>query len=137
MTQLNSYAISGNPDSFRHGAAAFRNARDWAKGQRDKFINDANNKAQGMSTQDVSETSSSQATVSAVAGVSLESDTSADELALDEGYAFDVSRKRLRRTPSRSASRRGRRREEDATDPARRSATLGHSLSRLRGRNQG
>lgn len=88
-----------------------------------------------MSTQEVSGTTrSSQATVSAV---SPESDTSADELALDEGYAFDASRKRLRRTPSRSASRRGRRHEEGANDLVRRSTTQGQSSSRLRGHNQG
>lgn len=45
MTQLNSFALTGNPDSFRHGAGALRNARDWAKAKREELIAAANRKA--------------------------------------------------------------------------------------------
>ncbi|GAO14633.1 hypothetical protein UVI_02009150 [Ustilaginoidea virens] len=43
MTQINAYALTGNRDSFRQGVAAYRNARDWAKQQRDEAITQANN----------------------------------------------------------------------------------------------
>lgn len=35
---------NGNPDSFRDGATAFRNARDWAKEKREELIAAANSK---------------------------------------------------------------------------------------------
>ena len=41
-TQLNSWSITGNSRTFREGAAAYRNARDWAKEQRDQAIERAN-----------------------------------------------------------------------------------------------
>ena len=37
--------MTSNPDSFRKGATAFRNARDWAQEQRDGFISAANERA--------------------------------------------------------------------------------------------
>ena len=45
MTQINSWAMTGNADTFRQGARAYRNARDWAKQQRDEAINRANERA--------------------------------------------------------------------------------------------
>ncbi|KAM5437939.1 hypothetical protein McanMca71_002161 [Microsporum canis] len=42
MTQLNAWSMVGNADGFRHGASAYRNARDWAKEQRDNHIKSAN-----------------------------------------------------------------------------------------------
>ncbi|KAK1048043.1 hypothetical protein LTR74_017619 [Friedmanniomyces endolithicus] len=38
MTQLHSYAMMGNANSFRQGATAFRNSRDLSKEYRDRFI---------------------------------------------------------------------------------------------------
>lgn len=38
MTQLGSWALTGSGGQFREGARAFRNARDWAKEQRNKII---------------------------------------------------------------------------------------------------
>ncbi len=38
ITQVYSWALDGDADKFREGAAAFRNARDWAQEQRDAFI---------------------------------------------------------------------------------------------------
>ena len=65
MTQLRSFAMTDSPDTFRQGASALRNARDWANEQRQELMKAANNK--------MTETHSS----------ALESDTSTDELALD------------------------------------------------------
>ncbi|KAF3484297.1 uncharacterized protein GIQ15_03621 [Arthroderma uncinatum] len=42
MTQLNAWSMVGNADGFRHGASAYRNARDWAKEQRDDLIKSVN-----------------------------------------------------------------------------------------------
>jgi hypothetical protein len=45
MTQVNAWSMTGNPETFRKGAAAYRNARDWAKEQRDEAIKQANERA--------------------------------------------------------------------------------------------
>ena len=44
MTQLNTWGMTGNLDTFRQGASAYRNARDWAKEQRDEAIRLANDR---------------------------------------------------------------------------------------------
>ncbi len=38
MAQLTAFAMTANAGTFRKGAAAFRNAQDWAKERRDEFI---------------------------------------------------------------------------------------------------
>ncbi|KAI9675677.1 MAG: hypothetical protein M1817_001044 [Caeruleum heppii] len=45
MTQLKGWAMTSDPETFRKGAAAYRNARDWAKEQRDQAIRRANERA--------------------------------------------------------------------------------------------
>jgi hypothetical protein len=45
MTQLRSFSMTDNPDTFREGATWYRNGRDWAKEQRDDAIRRANEKA--------------------------------------------------------------------------------------------
>ena len=45
MTKINSFAMTGNPDSFRQGAGALRNARGWAKEKREELMAAANGKA--------------------------------------------------------------------------------------------
>ena len=45
MTQINTWGMTGNSKTFREGAAAFRNGRDWANEQREKAIADANKMA--------------------------------------------------------------------------------------------
>ncbi|KAI2603702.1 hypothetical protein GGR54DRAFT_459140 [Hypoxylon sp. NC1633] len=42
MTLVNSWSMKGNASQFRQGAAAYRNARDWATQMRDEAINKAN-----------------------------------------------------------------------------------------------
>jgi hypothetical protein len=45
MTQLNTWGMTGNAETFRQGATAYRNARDWTKEQRDEAIKQANERA--------------------------------------------------------------------------------------------
>ncbi|OAL34115.1 hypothetical protein AYO20_06570 [Fonsecaea nubica] len=47
MHRLRSFAMNDTPETFRHGAAAYRNARDWAKEQRDQAIEQANARVNG------------------------------------------------------------------------------------------
>ena len=42
MNQINTYGMTGSADAFRAGAAAYRNARDYAKTERDSAILQAN-----------------------------------------------------------------------------------------------
>ncbi|KAK2742687.1 hypothetical protein FQN57_005142 [Myotisia sp. PD_48] len=42
MTQLRSFAMTDNRETFQQGASAYRNLRDWAKEQRNEFIEAAN-----------------------------------------------------------------------------------------------
>ncbi|GJN78606.1 hypothetical protein PLIIFM63780_002115 [Purpureocillium lilacinum] len=45
MTQIDGWQLTGNINSFRHGATAFRNARDMAERYRGAFIQAANTRA--------------------------------------------------------------------------------------------
>jgi hypothetical protein len=45
MSQLNTWGMTGNIQTFRQGATAYRNARDWAKEQREEAIRRANKRA--------------------------------------------------------------------------------------------
>ena len=45
MHQINTYGMTGNPETFRQGATAFRNLRDWTEEQRNAAIARANEKA--------------------------------------------------------------------------------------------
>ena len=45
MTQVNAYAMTNDRDTCAEGLKAFRNAREWTKKQRDKFIKAANERA--------------------------------------------------------------------------------------------
>ncbi|KAF3898057.1 hypothetical protein GY631_0012 [Trichophyton interdigitale] len=42
MTQVNAWSMTGNIETFRQGASAYRNALDWAEEQREKIIEAAN-----------------------------------------------------------------------------------------------
>ncbi|CAG9946340.1 unnamed protein product [Clonostachys rosea f. rosea IK726] len=50
MTQVDGWHMTGNIESFRRGATAFRNARDLAKQHRDNFIQAANTRAPQLET---------------------------------------------------------------------------------------
>ncbi|CAG9945337.1 unnamed protein product [Clonostachys rosea f. rosea IK726] len=94
MTQLKGWSMTSDVDTFRQGAAAYRNGKDWAKQQRDEAIAQANKVTllpaavqplqTGAPSEDVSETTTSRTTSS---GINLTShqttDMSEDELSLD------------------------------------------------------
>ena len=91
MSQLDSYALTGNVNNFRQGVGAFRNARDLAREERDILIDQANAVARAQSADTMSfNDSNSQETVTSLRGRLIDSDTSADELALD--YPTVISR---------------------------------------------
>ena len=105
MTQLRSFAMTDTAERFREGAGAFRNARDWAKEQRDRHIAAANSRLIGIpketSTLEPSTHSMSQSTVGPDA---VESETSADELSQDVGPSSSFSNKRLKREAEKRSS---------------------------------
>ena len=78
MTQLRGWKVTDIPETFRQGASALRNARDWAKEKREELIVAANGKQLDLasSTQSFVSQSSNEATHPV-------SETSVDEHALD------------------------------------------------------
>jgi hypothetical protein len=115
MNQLGAYAMTHNRETFRQGATAFRNARDYAKAQRDEVIKRANKRVNdsqvGTLAADATDASLDETTIEALSQESRtslnegsnitadppESETSADELALD----YRLPAKRLRRHSKR------------------------------------
>ncbi|EFY84121.1 hypothetical protein MAC_09836 [Metarhizium acridum CQMa 102] len=103
MTQIKTWALTGDADTFRQGVAAYRNGRGWARRQRDDAISQANERQAiieaGASLVDdslgLSFTSGTSAAETIVTSqqttkypgspvpLSNESETSADELSLD------------------------------------------------------
>ncbi|KAI4096025.1 MAG: hypothetical protein LQ344_001259 [Seirophora lacunosa] len=81
MMQLRSFAMLDRPETFREGASFLRNARDLAKEFRDRHIAMANNKAQNTPSSDPL----SSGTMQSDGPPRPDSDTSADELSLDDG----------------------------------------------------
>jgi ERCC4-type nuclease len=126
MTQLNTWDITGNAKTFRQGATAYRNARDWTKEQRDEAIKRANKKVNdsqirtlavnasfgGISSFTTEDSLDEAYTIEALSQESRtslnegsnitadppESKTSMDELAID----YRLPTKRLRRHSKRS-----------------------------------
>jgi hypothetical protein len=100
MNQFGAFAMTHNPEVFRQRATAYRNARDWVKKKRDEFIEAANGRVTSL-PQDMSFESSgySEPSTSTNRATALESDTSADELALDHETTTTPQRsgKRLKR----------------------------------------
>ena len=111
MTQLRGWDMTDNPDTFRQGASALRNARDWAKEKREELITAANAKVLDAEHSDL--VSSTQSFVSLLSNqpVHPESDTSADELALGTNTTTTSDhrasvRARTNAIPKASSSRR-------------------------------
>ena len=98
MTQLGAYAMTHSLDTFREGAGAYRNGREWAQQQRDDFIAKANAMARRQSTETISfNTSGNDSKVSsAVVEEPSSSETSADELALDNQAIVKRQRRKTR-----------------------------------------
>ena len=121
MNQLRSFAMTNTAETFRQGATAYRNARDWTKEQRDEAIRRANEAADGNQVGTLAVDASLSGVPSCTTGASqdetyttkalsqesqtslnkdsnttadpLESESSTDELALD----YKLPAKRLRR----------------------------------------
>ena len=51
MGQIDTWGLTGNPDTCRRGLTAFRNGRDWAQDQRNRFILAANERAMSMNAE--------------------------------------------------------------------------------------
>jgi hypothetical protein len=99
MTQIKGWSMTSDSETFRKGATAFRNARDWTKEQRDEAIKMANERVNNRPPTNSTLASSFTTVVSTlVATTSLgtgesqsqefltthqESETSTDELAID------------------------------------------------------
>ncbi len=98
MTQLRSFAMTDAPDTFRQGAGALRNARDWAKEKREELITAANGKTLDPGQSSLVSSTDSSVSLSSNEATHPESETSADELALDVGTFTGSSH----RTPVRA-----------------------------------
>ena len=98
MTQLRSFALTDIPDTFRQGACALRNARDWAKEKRDEIIAAANGKALNAQHSRLDSSTPSFMSLSSDIPAHLDSETSADELGLDSGTCGGSAE----RTPKRA-----------------------------------
>ncbi len=112
-------------DTFRQGATAYRNARDWTKEQRDEAFKRANERANdsqvgtsavntGLSG--VSSSTTKDSTLlnkgSNITADPPDSETSADELAIDYG----LPAKRLRRHTKRSNQSQQKRRDDSESN---------------------
>ncbi|KAK3669527.1 hypothetical protein LTR78_010581 [Recurvomyces mirabilis] len=114
MTQLRSYAMTDSSDTFRQGAAAFRNSRDISKEQRDRFIAAANATAVQRSAPAAtpsSGTSCGSPTSSRIEGASFESNTSTDEPSREVGKPSKRQRKRSAAKSNAAGSVQGGRRQ--------------------------
>ena len=83
MTQLRGWDMTDNPDTFRKGAGALRNARDWAKEKREELMIAANGKVPDAEHSDLVSSTQSFVSLSSTEATHPESETSADELALE------------------------------------------------------
>jgi len=98
MTQLNGWKMTGNPEAFRQGGSALKNARDWAKEKREELMIAANGKVPDAEYSDLVSSTQSLVSLSSNEATHTESETSADELALDVGTFTSSSH----RTPVRA-----------------------------------
>ncbi len=98
MTQLRGWKMTDIPETFRQGASALRNARDWAKEKREELIIAANGKVPDMEHSDLVSSTQSFVSLSSNEAAHPESETSADELALD----VDTFTSSSHRTPVRA-----------------------------------
>ena len=82
QTQLKGWIMTDDPDSFRQGATALRNARDWAQEKREELIAAANGKALNAESSELDSSTHSFLSPSTDGIIDQDSDTSTDELAL-------------------------------------------------------
>ena len=129
MIQLNGWKMTGNPEAFRQGATALRNARNWAKEKREELIIAANNKVLDAEQPDLASSTQSFVSVSSTEVTHPESETSADELALEVGTLTSFSHKTPVRAqmnlPSKvSSSRQPKKASQASKRPSRRPKAL-------------
>ena len=129
VTQLNSFAMTGNPDTFRQGSGAFRNARDWAKEKREELITAANGKVPDAEHSDLISSTQSFVSLSSNEPTYRESETSADELASDVNPFASSSRRapvraRMNPPPKVSSNRRSKKASQVNKRPSRKPEAL-------------
>lgn len=96
MTQLNTFAITGTTERFQEGVGAFRNARDWAKEQRDWLVTAANSRASGTLKETTTLQSSIHSMSQSIMGLDrFDPETSAEELSQDVKQGSIFSKKRF------------------------------------------
>jgi hypothetical protein len=83
MTQLRGWDMTDNPDTFRQGSTALRNARDWAKGKREELITAANSRGLDMRSPTAESSANSILSSSINGTIQVESDNSTDELTMN------------------------------------------------------
>lgn len=83
LTQLRGWDMTDSVDTFRQGARALRNARELAKEKREELVAAANRKLPDAEHLDLVSSTRILVSLSSDEPIRLESDTSADELALD------------------------------------------------------
>jgi hypothetical protein len=88
-TQLDTYGMTGNINSFRSGATAYRNAREWTEEQRNRFIANANTVALRHST----ETRSFDQNEDTDASSDAEEESDNSETSTDDSFAKRQRRK--------------------------------------------
>ena len=125
MTQLNGWEMTGNPEAFRQGASALRNARDWAKEKREELMIAANIKVPDAEHSDLVSSTQSFVSLSSNEVTHPESETSADELALEVGTFTRSSHKTSVRAqtnlpPKVSSNRRSKKTSQVNKRPSRR-----------------
>lgn len=102
MTQLNTFAITGTAERFREGIGAVRNARDWAKEQRDGHIAAVNGRVIGIPKETfILEPSIYSISQFTIGPDIVEFETSADELSQDFGPGSSFSNKRRKGEPEK------------------------------------
>jgi hypothetical protein len=118
-TQIRSFGMTDLADTFRQGAAAFRNVHDWAKQQRDEFIANANE----IAAQIIEEDEEAKSTIQSFAYTDTGPSTSAKdeddiETSIDELIAGDWLPAKLKSSESQQSHRQKQGRTSLSTRPS-------------------
>jgi len=103
MTQLNGWDMTDNPNTFRQGASALRNAKDLTKEKREELIAATNDKTLSAEHSDLMSFTQSFVSLSSNEAIHLESKTLVDELALNLDTFTSSSHKTPIRTQTSSS----------------------------------
>lgn len=119
MTQIKGWSLTSDLETFRQGATAYRNGREWAKTQRDHAIAQANEKVTVIGTAVDSQSDVSRSTRETLLGDTSNAtsqDTSKD-LSLPLRYDPDTSEDELSFDYSKRPAKRSRSPEKQAIEP--------------------